>query len=77
MLGVWILLPMQSNWDFWLSHRLGPELHLLGDAGRSVESPVRFVLAKALSQEAVLQKFSSRMDLAISAFELPVAHELL
>lgn len=29
LLGVWLLLPMQ-NWDFRLSHYLGPELHLLG-----------------------------------------------
>lgn len=46
-------------------------------AGRPVDSPVQFALVKALSQEAVFQNLTSRMGLAVSAFETPVAHELL
>ena len=37
---------------------------------------LQFTFAKALSWDVVLQKFPSKMGLAVSAFDLPVAREL-
>lgn len=74
ILGVWILLPTQSNWDLRLSHHFGPELHLLGCWQVGGSSSVVCLGEGSIPGRCFAN--TSTTDLVFSAFELPVAHEL-
>lgn len=73
LLGVWLLLPMQ-NWDFRLSHHLGPELYLLG-CWQVSGFPSALCPWEGSIPEICFAKVHFRMELA--DFDLPISWLML